>query len=119
MTNGPGIWNYGTLGTNLGADPNARQPQPLPQFDHGENNGGSRAMRLFHTATGKPVIRGDKVTDMRGSKAVVIGWREPEHEGSTGRIRVRNVDGAAVAEYYPSVFRCEFRVEQVKPPAGD
>jgi hypothetical protein len=66
-------------------------------------------MQLFSTRTGKPVAKGEEVTDFRGEKAIVVGWEEPRHSGSTGRIYVRP-QGAKLDEgYYPSVYDCEFR----------
>ncbi len=51
---------------------------------------------------GDAVVKGKKYADFRGEHAVVTGWQEPKHAGSTGRVYVRR--GKSDAEYYPSVF---------------
>lgn len=61
-------------------------------------------MTLVHKDTRRPVRVGDKVTDFRGKAAVVTGWMEPRHSGSTGRVTVKD----ALGEFYPSVFNLEW-----------
>lgn len=59
-------------------------------------------MILKHKDTGAPVVIGDEVTDFRGEKATVIGWEEPKHSASTGRVYVAVGEGSQ--GYYPSVY---------------
>lgn len=59
-------------------------------------------MKLVFKGTAIPVLMGDKVTCFRGEQAVVTGWAEPRHSGSTGRVYTS--DG----EYYPSVYNLEW-----------
>lgn len=62
-------------------------------------------MKLIHKSSGKEVKPGDLVTDFRGDKTFVsdpVG-REPQHDGSTGRIYVE-----PSGEFYPSVFNCKW-----------
>ena len=81
--------------------------------EYGDEDGQEAAtVKMFHKATGKVVVVGDAVTDFRGDAAIVTGWQAPHREGSSGRIHVRYKDDATgEAEYYPSVFNCEFRIE--------
>lgn len=63
-------------------------------------------MKLVYVESGIEVKVGDKVTDFRGDKAIVTGWREPQTSNSTGRIYV-DFDKVC-SEFYPSVFNCKF-----------
>jgi hypothetical protein len=65
-------------------------------------------MKLIHKSTGKPVQKGDIVTDFRGDQAKVVGGTEPRHDGSTGRIYVEAIPEGFTHGYYPSVFNCEW-----------
>jgi hypothetical protein len=48
-------------------------------------------MRLLNKQ-GQPVNVGDVAHDFRGEAAIVTGWQEPAHEGSTGRVYVRTME---------------------------
>lgn len=58
--------------------------------------------RLFRQAEGHEVRVGDVLTDSRGERWTVTGWREPQHEGSTGRVYV-TCEGMS-SEFFPGVF---------------
>ncbi len=66
-------------------------------------------MQLFYEGTDTPVQMGDKVTTFRGEVYYVAGWREPHKPGSTGRVHVDNDHAEWVQEFFPSVFRMEWR----------
>ena len=62
-------------------------------------------MKLIYETTGKEVQSGDIAHDFRGDAAVITGWQEPRHAGSTGRVYVREMnDQAFEGAYYPSVY---------------
>ena len=63
-------------------------------------------MKLINSTTNKEVKIGDTVTSFRGERFELRSWSEPHHEGSTGRIYVR--EGKLEGSYYPSVFDCKF-----------
>jgi hypothetical protein len=65
-------------------------------------------MKLIHKSTGKPVQKGDIVTDFRGDKAKVMGLTPPHREGSTGRLYVEAIPEGYTHGYFPSVFDCEW-----------
>jgi len=60
--------------------------------------------KLVHKDTQLEVEKGETVIDFRGDSAIVTGWEEPRHSGSTGRVYVRPVDAEWTQGYYPSVF---------------
>jgi hypothetical protein len=65
-------------------------------------------MRLLNKQ-GQPVNVGDVAHDFRGEAAIVTGWQEPAHEGSTGRVYVRTMeDNAFEAGYYPGVYSMQW-----------
>ena len=62
-------------------------------------------MKLIYESTGKEVQSGDIAHDFRGDAAVITGWQEPRHAGSTGRVYVKEMrDNGFDAAYYPSVY---------------
>ena len=62
-------------------------------------------MKLIYETTGKEVQSGDIAHDFRGKPAVVTGWQLPAHEGSTGRVHIKEMtDNACEGTYYPSVY---------------
>jgi hypothetical protein len=63
------------------------------------------AWLLVYTHDRVPVNVGDIVRDFRGDTTVVTDGIPPHHEGSTGRVCVREaVDGGYEMSYYPSVY---------------
>ncbi len=58
---------------------------------------------LVHAATDLPIAIGDKCRTFRGETVEVTGMREPHHEGSTGRVYVKDEDGHT-GEYFPGVI---------------
>lgn len=65
--------------------------------------------RLFHS-DGRQVEVGDSVTGFRGEHATVVGWQEPRHAGSTGRVYVR--EGTYESSYYPSVYNLKWKEQE-------
>ncbi len=62
-------------------------------------------MRLIKESTGEEVKTGDVAHDFRGEAAIVTGWAQPRHEGSTGRVYVKEMNEQGfTGEYYPSVY---------------
>ncbi len=62
-------------------------------------------MKLIYEKTNTEVKAGDIAHDFRGDAAFVTGWQEPKHEGSTGRVYVKEMrEGGFEAGYYPSVY---------------
>lgn len=62
-------------------------------------------MRLIKETTGEEVKTGAVVHCFRGKAAIVTGWAQPSHEGSTGRVYVREMNEQGfTGEYYPSVY---------------
>lgn len=59
--------------------------------------------KLVTKTDGSPVNVGDILTCFRGDLYIYDGGRPPQHDGSTGRIYVRQGDGKFVSEYFPSV----------------
>jgi hypothetical protein len=58
---------------------------------------------------GQPVNTGDVVRTFKGDIVIITGWREPQHENSTGRIYVMSTDGRQThSEYFPAVCDMEF-----------
>jgi len=62
-----------------------------------------------HLPSGTPLDAcehlGDVAHDFRGEAAIVTGWQEPRHAGSTGRVYVKEMgDRGFTGEYYPSVY---------------
>lgn len=62
-------------------------------------------MRLIREKTGVPVQVGEVVHSFRGEAAIVTGWEVPQHEGSTGRVYVKEMkENGFCMGYYPSVY---------------
>lgn len=62
-------------------------------------------MKLIREKTGDIINVGDVVHDFRGKAAIVESWSLPKHEGSTGRVYVKEMGERGISgEYYPSVF---------------
>lgn len=72
-------------------------------------------LRLIHT-DGTPVKEGDTVTDFRGDTATVTGWQVPRHEGSTGRVYVR--EGETTGAYFPSVYGLKWQEDRAESERG-
>lgn len=56
---------------------------------------------------GKLAVKGQKVTDFRGQEYTLIGWQEPLHSASSGRVQIKQ--GKCSGEYFPGVINAEFR----------
>lgn len=54
---------------------------------------------------------GMEVTTFRGEKAILTGWQEPKHYGSTGRVCIKEEGADWTSRCYPSVIGAEFREE--------
>lgn len=67
-------------------------------------------MILVNSKTREPVKLGDEIISFRGERATVIGWMEPKHSGSTGRVQV--VDAKYGGFFYPSVYGLEWEDRQ-------
>lgn len=62
-------------------------------------------MKLIKEKTGDIVNVGDVAHDFRGQAAIITGWAMPRHEGSTGRVYIKEMDERGMTgEYYPSVY---------------
>lgn len=62
-------------------------------------------MRLIKETTGEEVKTGEVVHDFRGKAAILTDWALPKHEGSTGRVYVKEMNERGLTgEYYPSVY---------------
>lgn len=61
-------------------------------------------MVLVYSSTGEPVRVGDIVKTFRSDVVQVEGIREPQHEGSTGRVWVRSLYNSTKREYFPGVI---------------
>lgn len=62
-------------------------------------------MRLIKETTGEEVKTGDVVHCFRGKAAIVTGWAQPNHSGSTGRVHIKEIgERGFTGEYYPSVY---------------
>ena len=62
-------------------------------------------MKLIYRKTETEVKCGDIAHTFRGEPVVVTGWQEPRHEGSTGRVYVRDMSERGFEQgYYPSVI---------------
>jgi hypothetical protein len=59
--------------------------------------------KLIDKKSGAEIIMGSKRKDFRGETVTVLDFMPPEHEGSTGRVIVKD-KGGFVSEYYPSVI---------------
>ena len=64
-------------------------------------------MKLY--INGELAVKGQEVTTFRGEKVKLIGWKEPLHKGSTGRVIVRHENSDYDWEYYPSVIDGEYK----------
>ena len=67
-----------------------------------------KGMRLILERTGEPIRIGDGVTSFRGEAYIVTGGEPPRHEGSTGRIWVREAGTPNETEFFPGVFECKW-----------
>lgn len=62
-------------------------------------------MKLIREKTGEQINTGEVVHDFRGDAAIITGWQEPRHSGSTGRVYVREMNEQGFeGSYYPSVY---------------
>jgi len=70
------------------------------------------AMILVHKLSKSLVAVGDKVQstfgDDRDIPMVVMGWQEPLHSVSTGRVYVKVEDSRTEGGYFPGGFGLEF-----------
>ncbi len=70
-------------------------------------------MILIDEKTESEVIVGDIITDFRGDKDVLVGFREPQSSSSTGRVYVRPIDSSedmtSTREYFPGVYSLRFK----------
>jgi hypothetical protein len=55
-------------------------------------------------SNGSELKVGDKVLCHNGGTKVIAGWSAPKHSGSTGRVRLNNLDGSYDGEFYPGVI---------------
>jgi len=65
---------------------------------------------------GKIAVKGQEVTTFRGEKAILTGWREPQHAASSGRvyITIYEEDGTYNGEFFPGVIGAEFKEDPKK-----
>ena len=61
-------------------------------------------MKLVDTKTGREIRIGDVVKTFRGEDAKVLGWSEPRHSASTGRVDVFLIDAGYRQEFFPGVI---------------
>lgn len=62
-------------------------------------------MKLVYENTGVEVQAGDVAHTFRGEAVYVEGWEKPRHEGSTGRVYIKEMrDNGCTCGYYPSVI---------------
>jgi len=66
-------------------------------------------MKLY--INGTPAVKGQEVTTFRGEQYILVGWREPQHSGSTGRVYIRNENGER--EFFPSVVDGRFEEDTI------
>jgi len=64
---------------------------------------------LFEKGTNKVVMPGTILTTFNGEKCVLESGKPPQHDASTGRIYVKDVEHGFTAEYFPSVCGLEWR----------
>jgi hypothetical protein len=113
------IWNQ--IKGQFGDDGGGTTGVPDPTYGAGGSHGGlahyakgsgvKSLTRLIHNATGKILNPGDKVKTFRGEDVTVLGHIEPKHEGSTGRVIIRDADGYE-NEYYPGVIDATIKVPE-------
>jgi len=60
--------------------------------------------RLVHKNTLKDVNVGEELPDFRGDAGVIEGGYPPTHEGSTGRVQIKD----RLSTLFPSVFGLEW-----------
>jgi len=68
-------------------------------------------MKLILDSTGEEIKENQEVTTFRDLKAIVTGWQEPHHNGSTGRVYldVTDEEGAVYSgAYFPAVCGARF-----------
>lgn len=66
-------------------------------------------MQLINLKTNQPLQTGEVVHDFRGEAAIVTGWCEPQHAGSTGRVYVKYMnDEGWHREFFPSVINAKW-----------
>lgn len=58
---------------------------------------------------GKPAEKGQEVETFRGEKGILVGWKEPAHSSSSGRVYVQLEGHDFQNEWYPGVIRAEWR----------
>lgn len=61
-------------------------------------------MKLIDNKTGKELQIGDLVTTFRDEKAKLVGFAEPSHSGSTGRVTIQYEESGYCREFYPAVI---------------
>lgn len=62
-------------------------------------------MKLIRESTGEPINVGDVAHSFSGDAAIITGWQEPQHAGSTGRVYVQEMNERRFhREYFPSVY---------------
>ncbi len=66
------------------------------------------ALVLIYTQTGEPVKVGDTVVTGDNESAVVQGWQEPQHPGSSGRVIVKEKGRTMLGRYFPHVYDLHF-----------
>jgi hypothetical protein len=66
---------------------------------------------------GTLAVKGMEVTDFRGEKAILTGWREPHKPSSSGFVQVRLIGGRELdtMEYYAEVFGGKFIYDEANP----
>lgn len=62
---------------------------------------------LISDKDGHVIEVGEQLVDFRGETWTVTGWREPLHDGSTGRIYVEQA--GSHREFFPGVFDTTFK----------
>lgn len=83
----------------------------------------AKAWKLIHEPTGKELKAGDVVKDFRGDKHEILphsheapgglyGGYPPRHEGSTGRVGLRDKKSGHELAYYPGVINAKWVQEE-------
>ena len=67
-------------------------------------------MILIDTKTNKEISIGDKVTNFHGEEGILTGVEPPEHNGTTGHVRVQldRYKGNDSSRWYPGVIGARF-----------
>jgi hypothetical protein len=58
---------------------------------------------LVDSKTKQRVAVGDTRKDFRGEEVIVSGFSAPRHEGSTGRVDLRDKNNNYLGQFFPSV----------------